>query len=170
MKKTVFENFSKLKLQTDLVGLEKTAGEDYFCVPIGAQIFSALGVDGVQFCFIDGFGEMVFAISPNGLDGKYVNPLAYTFADFLGLVLGCKNANPIEQIYWQSKEQFAVFLQEDMESASEEQNKVLVQIQSELKIAPISNPYDYVRELQTTFDYSQIKYSDEYYDITGLPR
>ncbi len=170
MKKTVFESFSKLDLKTNLIGLEKTDGENYFCVPIGAKVFAALGVDGVQFCFIDGFGEMVFAISPDALNEKYVNPLAYTFADFLALILGCKNANPIEQIYWQSKEQFVAFLQEDMMGATEEQNSVLAQLQTELGITPIADPYDYVREVQASFDYSKIKYSDEYYDITGLPR
>lgn len=170
MEKTVFECFSKLKLKTNLIGLEKTDGEDYFCVPVGAKIFATLGVDGIQFCFIDGFDEMVFAISPDALNGKYVNPLAYTFVDFLGLVLGCKNANPIEQIYWQSKEQFVTFLQEDMIGTTEEQNSVLAQLQTELGITPIVDPYDYVREVQASFDYSQIKYSDEYYEITGLPR
>lgn len=170
MGKTVFESFSKLGIKTDLIGLEKTTGEDFFCVPVGAKIFAALGVDGIQFCFIDGFGEMVFSISPEAINGKYVNPLAPTFEEFLGLVLECKNANPIEQIYWQTKEQFVTFLQDDTKSVSQEQHEILSQIQNELKISPITDPYDYVQRVQASFDYSQIKYSDEYYDILGLPR
>ncbi len=54
--------------------------------------------------------------------------------------------------------------------ATEEQNSVLAQLQTEREITSITDPYDYVREIQVSFAYSQIKYSDEYYDITGLPR
>lgn len=170
MKEKVFESFSKLDLKTNLIGLEKTDGEDYFCVPIGARVFAALGVDGVQFCFIDGFDEMVFSISPDAVNEKYVNPLAYTFEDFLALILSCKNANPIEQIYWQPKEQFIDFLQKDMTNVTEEQKSALVQLQMKLGITPMAEPYDYVQKVQASFDYSKIKYSDEYYDVMGLPR
>ena len=113
---------------------------------------------------------MVFSIISDAVNEKNVNPLAHTFADFLGLVLACKNANLIEQIYWQSKEQFAAFLQKDGMGATEEQNAVLAQLQTKLGITPIADPYGYVRDIQASFGYSQINYSDEYYDITGLPR
>lgn len=170
MKKNLFNRFTELNIKTDLIGLEKTSGEECFCVPVGAKIFAALGVDGVQFCFIEGFDEMVFSISPEAINGKHVNPIAATFEDFLGLVLKCKNANPIEQIYWQSREQFMAFLQEDIKNTSEEQSMVLLRIQTELQINQIEDPYNYVRKLQASFDYTQIKYSDEYYDVLGLPK
>ncbi|MFR7832568.1 MAG: hypothetical protein ACLU3F_15310 [Blautia wexlerae] len=36
----------------------------YFCTPKGAAIFGWAGVDGIHYCFIRGFGGMVFAVSP----------------------------------------------------------------------------------------------------------
>lgn len=41
---------------------------------------------------------------------------------------------------------------------------------SELGIYPISNPFDYVKELQSHFDNSNIKYSAEYYEVLGIER
>ena len=53
--------------------------ETYFCTPRGARIFGWAGVDGIHFCFIRGFGEMVFAVSPMNLAPHYVHPLARNF-------------------------------------------------------------------------------------------
>ena len=170
MIKTIFEEFMSMKLDTRTIGLDKSDCEDYFCVPIGAKVFAGLGVDGVQFCFIDGFNEMVFAISPEAIENKFVNPIAENFEIFLRLVVSCKNANPLEQIYWNTREEFISFLEEDMKNASAEQTAVLGQLQSELNISPMTDPYAYVKELQRGFDYSRIKYSDEFYDVTGLPQ
>ena len=64
MKESVFESFRKLKLQTSLIGLEKTDGEDYFCVPIGAKIFAALGVDGVSFALLTDSVKWFFQLFP----------------------------------------------------------------------------------------------------------
>jgi len=170
MNNTAVDNFLQLNLATNLIGLEVTEGVDYFCVPIGANIFAALGTDGVQFCFIEGFDEMVFAISPDATNNKYVNPVAYTFAEFLALVFSCKNANLIEQIYWQSREQFVALLQEELTNVDKEQASVLARLQVEMGITPMSDPYDYVRKVQWSFDYSKLNFSDEFYDVTGLTR
>lgn len=169
MKNNTFDYFVKLAESTSLIGLNLSNGTDYFCVPLGAKIFAELEVDGIQFCFIDGFREMVFVISPEAVNEKFVNPVSNNFEDFIALILACKNANPIEQIYWQSKEQFMSFLKEDIRNTTPEQEKVLTKIQSELNVLPIETPYDYVRNIQTNFEYSQFKFTDEYYDVLGLP-
>lgn len=56
-----------LKAQIDLepLGLIMDGPfEAYFCTPKGARIFARSGVDGIHFCFVRGFGETVFAVSP----------------------------------------------------------------------------------------------------------
>ncbi|WP_222860695.1 hypothetical protein [Paenibacillus antibioticophila] len=46
----------------------------YFCTPKGARMIGWAGVDGIHFCFVRGFGEMVFAVSPMNTAGNYVHP------------------------------------------------------------------------------------------------
>ena len=50
----------------------------------------------------------------------------------------------------------------------EKRNAVLDKIQSELGIKPMENPFEYVKKLQTGFDYSKIRFTAEYYDVLEL--
>ena len=95
---TAYERFQALELDRSWLGLERgdTRG-DYFCTPLGAQVIGWAGVDGIHFCFVEGFGEMVFAVSPANLPGDYVQPLAGSFADFIRLVLACGGIDAAEQ-------------------------------------------------------------------------
>ena len=55
------------------LGIEQgREGPVYFCTPKGASIIGWAGVDGVHYCFVRGFGEMVFAVSPMSIDRKSV--------------------------------------------------------------------------------------------------
>ena len=77
------KTFQKL-LQTDIdlssLGVERrTDNEPYFCTPKGASVFGWTGVDGIHFCFVRGFGGMVFAVSPANTFPNYVHPLAKNF-------------------------------------------------------------------------------------------
>ena len=78
MEMTVFERYGRLNIDASYIGLEKSNASRYCCEPIGGKTFAALGVDGVHFCFIDGFGEMVFSVNPYAYKNQDVNPLAYT--------------------------------------------------------------------------------------------
>ena len=86
-----------LKQQIDLAPLgvaQRTDAYPYFCTPRGANIFGWAGVDGIHFCFIRGFGEMVFAVSPMNTAPDFVHPLARTFADFLRLLYPAATVRP----------------------------------------------------------------------------
>ena len=84
-----------LRKHLDLSSLSVMRREDndpYFCTPKGASIFGWAGVDGIHFCFVRGFGETVFAVSPmNG--GKDLDA-DYDFADLLAAI------NAIPGDYW----------------------------------------------------------------------
>ena len=59
-----FEKFLRSGLDLSPVGVERREeNTPYFCTPKGASIFGWAGVDGIHFCFIRGFGGMVFAVS-----------------------------------------------------------------------------------------------------------
>lgn len=84
----------------DLSSLGIVADEDaplYFCTPKGARVIGWAGVDGIHYCFVRGFSDMVFAISPMNLPGNYVHPVARNFTDFLQLLLACGDAAALEQ-------------------------------------------------------------------------
>ncbi len=117
---TLYEQFKKAKLDLTLLGLENgPARSDYFCTPIGAKVIGWAGVDGIHFCFIRGFDDMVFSVSPMNGYGDYVHPVARTFSDFLRLLLACGNTAAIEQAHGWNEEEFATFLAEDLPDAQQ---------------------------------------------------
>ena len=79
-----------LRKHLDLSSLSVMRREDndpYFCTPKGASIFGWAGVDGIHFCFVRGFGETVFAVSPMNGGKDCVHVIARDFSDFLRLLL-----------------------------------------------------------------------------------
>ena len=36
--------------------------------------------------------------------------------------------------------------------------------------APMKSPFDYVKSLQSEFDYGKIEFGDEYYDVLGIEK
>lgn len=167
--KTLFERYGELDIDGSLIGLEQV--EDiypYFCYPTNAR---AIGFEGsIMYCFIAPYGDMVFACNPNSCADVFVYPLAKSFEDFLRLILACGSANPVEQIVWMDKEKFAKHLKEEEAIRTEDQKTQIRYLGRELGLSPITEPYEYVKELQSHFDNSGIAYSDEYYDVLGIER
>lgn len=164
-----YEKYLELNIRSELVGLEKRSdAEPYFCYPENAR---AIGFEGcIMYCFIESYGEMVFACNPESCVDIFVYPLARTFEDFVGLILACGGTNPIEQIVWMSEEQFSEHLREEEKLRTQEQREVLHCLGRELKVPPAAEPFRYVKDLQTDFDYGGIRFSDEYYDVMGLEK
>ena len=66
---------------------------------MGAKIIDWAGVDGIHYCKIYGFGEMVFAISLMNVAPNYVHPLFRTFSVYLRLLLACGSCDAREQAW-----------------------------------------------------------------------
>ena len=158
----LYEKYKKLNIDYASIGLEMSEEEStYFCTPKGAKIIGWLGSDGVHFCFVKGFGETVFAVTPmSPWNDDHVNPVANSFEDFLKLLLACGDTSVIEQAHFLSKKQFKKLLSENRRYNYYEE--ILCVIEKELKIQPMPEPYEYIRAIQKNFDYSKIKYSMEY--------
>ncbi|MFR7637352.1 MAG: hypothetical protein ACLUYZ_08425 [Lachnospiraceae bacterium] len=78
-----FQKFLRSGIDLSPVGVERREDNNpYFCTPKGASIFGWAGVDGIHFCFIRGFGGMVFAVSPMNSAPDFVHPVSKDFADF----------------------------------------------------------------------------------------
>ena len=161
----LYEKFLNSKIDTSPLGLEIYDNfENYFCTPKNAKIIGSMGVDGVHFCFIEGFENIVFAVSP--MEEPYVRPVAQNFGDFLALILKCKNTSPIEQAWMFKKEDFYSFLEED-NRPTEDGIKALNNIKEVFDIKEITSPWEYIHSLQESFDYASIPFSEEYYEVTG---
>lgn len=84
-----------------------------FLHPLGAEVIGWEGVDGIHCCFVEGFGEMVFAVNPMGLPGDWVHPIARDFEELLRLLLSCGHLAALEQAHGWDREQFDQFLKDD---------------------------------------------------------
>ncbi len=158
-----YERYLKLNIDGSCVGLERVESKsNYFCTPKGAKIIGWNGADGIHYCFVRGFGEMVFAVSPMCTPGKYVHPVARNFADFLRLLLVCGGTAAMEQAYNWTQAQFDAFLQDN--PPMNEKKAMLDMLRDVLSLTPMEQPFVYIKELQAEFDYSRIKYTEDYYE------
>ena len=145
--------------------LTKGPLEPYFCTPKGARIFARSGVDGIHFCFVRGFGETVFAVSPmNGRDGC-VHPVAKSFRDFLRLLLALHDALAIEQAWQWNAAQLEDF--EQKHPSDDEQKAVLEKIARTFHLRPMAEPWKYIHTVQSGFDYGKLRFSAEFYETVG---
>jgi len=167
----LYEKYKNLKIDGSWIGLEAGAQTPYFCTPIGAEI---IGWDnGIHYCFIKGFGDMVFCVNPETCCDYNVYPIARNFCDFLGLILATGNTNTLQQIIWWDKKRFEDFVNSPEEQeyrVRPEVQGVLSTIRKGIDIAPIDTPFEYIKDLQSNFPYEQIPFTNEYYDTLGIER
>lgn len=162
-----WKEFLGLGIDLTPVGLEVSNCADvYFCTPKNARILGWAGVDGIHFCTIPEFGEMVFAVNPMNF-GDYVHPIARSSEDLIRLILACGDMAALEQCYGWEEEQFKAFLIDN--PITKEQQDVLNAITKKTGLAPMENAFAYIKTLQGEFDYGQIPYTEEYYDLDMNP-
>ncbi len=111
---TAYQKFQKLHIDHSAIGMDQNISDaNYLCTPIGAEVIGRAGVEGIHYCFIKGFGEMVFAVSPAALPGEYVHPVARSFEDLQRLLLTCGSMDAIEQAYMWDKELFDQYIMDN---------------------------------------------------------
>ena len=164
----IYQKFLWSGIDLSPVGVERREDNNpYFCTPKGASIFGWAGVDGIHFCFIRGFGGMVFAVSPMNSAPDFVHPLSKDFADFLRLLLACGDVAAPEQAWMWNKAQFESFLRNN--PPTQAQQVRLSEVAARLNLTPMEHPWAYLKELQASFDYGKIKYTEDYYDVDMNP-
>ena len=72
-----------------------------------------------------------------------------------------------KQAWRWSREEFEAFLLKN--PAAGEGEKTLKELAKAMKLTPMEQPWEYIRKLQSDFDYSRIKYTEDYYDIDLNP-
>lgn len=166
---TIYEKYMALPVDKGLFCLEhRDIIEPYFCYPVNAE---PIGFEGcTMYCFLPEYGDIVFACNPESCADIYVYPLAANFEDFVRLILACGTANPVEQIIWMDKSRFEEHMVSEEKALTDEQKAAAYQLQRELGLLPMVNPFEYVKAIQKEFDGSKVQYSDEYFDVTGIER
>ena len=165
--KTAYEKFMALSIDKGLFCLGPgDMTSPYFCYPVNAD---PIGFEGcILYCFLPEYGEMVFACNPESCADQCVYPLAANFEDFIRLILACGTVNPVEQIVWMDKRKFEEHMTDEEKILTDEQRAAAQQLQRELGLLPMENPFEYVKAIQNNFDGSKIQFSDEYYEVTGI--
>lgn len=167
LRSELYEKFQKLSVDTAWIGLAQEEDRLYFCTPIGATI---IGWDnGIHYCVIEGFGEMIFTVHPESCCNYYVYPVAEKFSDFLCLVLATKGTNSLQQMILWDRRQYTDFISSPDEMAYASKQEVMDALNAiqAIGISPMEQPFEYVKQIQQQFDYSKIPFSNEYYDVTG---
>lgn len=168
MNSSMYEAYRRLDIDGSWIGLERgDSSGGYFCTPVGAEI---IGWDnGIHYCFIQVFREMVFCVNPETCCDEYVYPLARNFADFLGLILAVGSTNTLQQMIWWNEQQFSDFHNdpENMAYITRQEVTAVLDAIRGLGVAPVEAPFAYVKALQADFPYERIQFTDEFYDVTG---
>ena len=154
--------FAKMKIDLSPLGfIQSGEYEYYYCTPKDAKIIAASGIDGIHYCTINDFGEIIFAVSPMNY-GDCVHPIARSFEDLLRLLLSCSDIAALEQCYGWDREQYEAFLIDF--PTTDKQQAILDEIKDKCGLLPIEDAYTYVKKLQAEFDLSKIIYTEDYYD------
>ena len=132
-----YERFLRTGINLAPLGVAP-GGEPYFCTPRGYSMIGSEGVDGVHYCFVRGYGETVFAVSPGNAGPDRVRAVAKDFSDFLRLLLACGHGAAIEQCPHMTRAQFDAYLAEN--PVTDGQRAVLDEIAAALSFEPTPNP------------------------------
>lgn len=167
----IIDKFNGIKADLSYIGLRRDEFPSYFCTPLNSVIFASLGVDGIHFCILPSKDDStlenspVYIVSPCMPD-HYVEPIADSFTEFLSLVLTTKDAGAMECISYMTKEAFNNYLK-DIPVEEEETIQAVNAIKENFGLEGILDVYDYVRSIQRDIRFRKIKFSQEYYAITG---
>lgn len=159
-----YGDVGRKKIDLTALGLEKgSRTRGYFCTPEGAKIYGWEGADGIHFCSVKELGDLVFSVNPMAGKGNYVHPAAKNFEDFLRLLAACGHAAAIEQIHGWDQQEFEQFLKENPVTSAQKQ--VIGQMNRRLGITPMERPFEYVKDLQVSFDYGKIPLKKEEWKV-----
>ena len=162
-----YKTFKDLNIDHGCLGIQQLEHyENYYCTPKDAVIIGSAGVDGIHYCTIPEFGEMIFAVSPMNF-GDCVHPIARNFGDLLRLLLSCADMAVLEQCYAWDEEEYKAWLIDC--PATKEQAQALAAIQAEFGLEPMEDAFAYVKQLQAEFDLSKIPNTEDFYDIDMNP-
>lgn len=158
----------KTLLQTlDLspIGLEPADNSiRYYCTPVDADIFACAGVDGIHYCTIPAYGDMVFCVDPSGCHEPEVFPIAESMEYLVRDLLACGETSILvdadsvcDEKEFQTNVETAL-MEEDVQAT-------LALLKEATGLEPVLNLYEPLLLLREGLDYSHIQFSEEYMEL-----
>lgn len=147
-----YSRFLKLNISLEPLGILPWGQNDEtcFCTPAGAHPIGRTGVDGVHYCFVQGYGSTVFAVSPSNEPGEYVHPVARSFEEFLGLLAACRGEAALEQSWMWDRAEFEGFLKEDEPDPGWQET--VKALEDGLGVTPEQDPWACLQEIRAEVD------------------
>ena len=147
-----------------IIGMETS--ESVF-TPLGATVIGWAGVDGIHFCFVEGFWETVFAVNPTAAPGKHIHPVAKNLSDFLGLILACRGTAAVARAWSWTKYDFQHFV--DSTPLSRKQQSICSALKNGYSPSQICDPYAYLLDMRQDFDYTSLPLHPDFAEQTDPP-
>ena len=161
---TLYEKFRNSSLDISPVGLvcgQDTSDNVY--TPSGARVIAwSTEQSQVHFCQVAGLGETVFAVDPAAPPGDCVHPVAHNITDFAALLCACRSAQIIAGAYQWSQHRFYRLI-DDIKPGMKTRS-VLKALGNIYQIKPIANPYEYITDIQKTFDYTTLPLHPDFFE------
>lgn len=158
---TLYEQFIDSSLDTAGIGLDCSAGSDaLICTPLHASIIGWANPGGLHFCFVDGLGEVVFAVDPLASDDCRIQPIAEDFHAFLGLIIRCRGTGLLSATGIHSQSSFEQAIETIV--LSNKQRSILRAIENGFHPSNITQPWQYIQDLQENYDYASIPLHPEF--------
>lgn len=159
----LYYKFRNSSLDTSPLGLISGGDQsNSVYTPEGSRIVAWLNSGDVHFCQTEGYGDMVFMVSPDASPGDCIRPVAESLKDFIGLLIACPNAELIASAYQWSRIRFTESLKQIRPTMK--MRSVMRALQNTYLPPVISDPYGYMAALAESFDYSSIPLNPSYFE------
>lgn len=139
-----------------------------FCAPLNTMIFARSSYSD-YYCRIKEFGDMIFMMEFHPQDGHHVHPLAENLEDFMRLLYAVHRIAVLSDVPYQTADNIYSRIEKIIRDESKESSAAFRMLEEMFPYTPMENPYDYVKNLNEHFDFSRIRYPDEYYEMFEIP-
>lgn len=159
---TIYEKFRSSSLDIEPVGLFcGPQRSNYPCTPSGSRIIAwATEVEGMHFCQVPELGDTVFVVNPSAAPEDCVYPVANSLKQFIGLICSCRSVEAIANAYQCSR--FCFHTRTASAASGMKTRSVLRALENIYHPEKISDPYETITTLQSSFDYDTIPLQDKY--------
>lgn len=159
----LYRKFRNSSLDTSPLGIFTGPDEsNSVYTPAGARILAWATGAQVHFCQIEGFGDLVFAVDPAAPPGDCVQPIANNLLDFIGLIIGCRDASLVYHAYRWSRSLFTERV--SAVKPTMKMRSVMRALENTYHPNIPSDPYGYMIGIQQSFDYSSLPLHPDYYE------
>lgn len=164
----LYKKFRNSSLDISPVGLYTGSAKSNLAqTPINAKIIAwSAHRNGLHFCHIPGLDNLVFAVDLTAPPGESIHPVANNLLDFIGLICRCGDVSLIADAYQWSSLYFEI--KRTNQKISLKTSRVLKALENIYRPPFIKDAYRYIRELQTSFDYSRIPLDARFFKVSPL--